>query len=86
MELIYPRPNARIFVPVELQGEKGKTVFKATHRNSQAVIFWSIDDQYVGKTERNHQLALDPSPGRHRITLTDQDGNMISSSFEILEK
>ena len=86
MELIYPRPNARIFVPVELQGEKGRTVFKATHRNNQAVIFWSIDDQYVGKTDRNHQLALDPSPGRHRITLTDQDGNMISSSFEILEK
>ncbi len=86
MEIIYPQAGMKIYVPVEIDGSKGKTIFTATHKNSQAKIFWSLDDQFVGSTERYHQLALSPAPGMHVLTLTDDKGNSISRSFQIIEK
>jgi penicillin-binding protein 1C len=86
MEIIYPQPGMKIYVPLEIDGSKGKTIFTATHKNSNAKIFWSLDDQFVGSTERYHQMALSPSAGTHLLTLTDDKGNSISRTFQIIEK
>jgi penicillin-binding protein 1C len=86
MELIYPQPEAKIYVPVEINGEKGKTIFSAAHRNHKAKIFWSLDDSFIITTETTHQIAISPSPGKHIITLTDDQGNSISRGFEIIDK
>ncbi len=86
IEIIYPQPGARIYVPLELEGERGKTIFSATHTNSQAKLFWTIDNQYVGSTQNYHQLALYPATGKHVLTLTDEKGQSISRSFEIINK
>ena len=71
---------------MELSGEKGKTVFTAAHRITGTKIFWSLDDAFVGTTQSFHQLALDPSVGKHIITLVDESGISVSKQFEILEK
>ena len=86
MEIIYPQPSAKIYVPLEINGERGKTIFTATHRNRKAKIFWSLDDNFIGITENIHQMALNPVAGKHIITLTDQEGTSISREFEIIEK
>ena len=86
IELIYPQPDAKIYVPLEISGEKGKTVFKATHRNNKGKIFWSLDDNFITTTETVHQIAMSPSPGKHVITITDEQGISVSRSFEILDK
>jgi penicillin-binding protein 1C len=38
MEMIYPKNNASIYVPVEFDGRRGKVVLNATHRNSGTKI------------------------------------------------
>jgi penicillin-binding protein 1C len=86
MEIIYPQADAKIYVPLEVSGEKGKTVFTATHRRSSAKIFWSLDDNFIGTTQNFHQMGLNPSPGKHIITLVDENGISVSRQFEILEK
>ena len=86
MEIIYPQADARIYVPLEISGEKGKTVFTAAHRRSGAKIFWSLDDEFVGTTQNFHQMGLNPAPGKHIITLVDENGVSVSRQFEILEK
>ncbi len=86
IEIIYPQAGAKIYVPLEISGEKGRTVFIATHRKSNAKIFWSLDDSFLSTTEHFHQLAVNPSPGKHVLTLTDEAGNSISRSFEIISK
>ena len=86
MEIIYPQPSAKIYVPLEINGERGKTVFTATHRNRKAKIFWSLDDNFICTTENIHQVALNPVAGKHIITLTDQEGASISREFEIIDK
>ncbi len=86
IEIIYPQPDAKIYVPLEINGERGKTVFTAAHRRAGAKIFWSIDDEFVGTTQNFHQIGLNPSPGKHIITLVDENGVSVSRQFEILEK
>jgi len=86
VDIIYPDEDAKIYVPVEISGEKGRTVFTATHRNSDATLFWHLDDEFVGSTQRFHQLALNPSAGKHVITVVDGDGNTVSRNFEIITK
>lgn len=84
MSIIYPRVNSSIYVPVELDGNKGKTVFKAAHRRSGATIHWHIDNEYLGSTRTIHQLAAAPNPGRHQLTLVDDEGESISRGFKII--
>lgn len=86
IEIIYPIPDARIYVPLEINGERGKTIFTATHRKSSAKIFWSIDDNFVATTQHFHQVAVSPPVGKHVITLVDESGLSVSRGFEILEK
>ena len=86
MEIIYPEQGMKIYVPFEMSGEKGKTIFTATHRNAKAKIFWSIDDAIISTTQQVHQIAVSPAPGKHNLTLTDDKGYSISRTFEIIEK
>ncbi|MEJ7586910.1 MAG: penicillin-binding protein 1C [Ferruginibacter sp.] len=86
IELIYPQEGAKIYVPLEISGAKGSTIFTAAHRRTGAKIFWSLDDNFVGTTQNFHQVALNPSVGAHIITLVDESGTSISRQFEILEK
>lgn len=86
IEIIYPQPDAKIYVPLEVNGERGKTIFTAAHRRASAKIFWSLDDNFVTTTQNFHQVALNPSPGVHIITLVDEDGVSVSRRFTVLEK
>ena len=86
LDIIYPDEDAKIYIPVELSGEKGKTIFTATSKNSTGKIFWHLDDEFIGTTQRFHQIALSPPVGQHTITIVDESGNSVSRKFEVLQK
>ena len=86
LDIIYPDEGARIYIPIEITGEKGNVIFKATHRNNNEKIFWHLDDLFINTTEQFHQLSLNPSPGKHKLTIIDKDGNSVTRNFEILQK
>ncbi len=84
MELIYPFKNTKIFVPIDLDGKPGKTVFEAAHRDKNSLIFWYVDSKLIGKTQGIHHIELNPEPGEHILTLLDNKGEKIIKKFEIL--
>jgi penicillin-binding protein 1C len=86
LDFLYPSPGARIYIPVDLAEKKGRTVFEAVHRERDSVIYWHLDDQYLGATRTFHQFALDAKPGAHIVTIVDQEGNQQSRGFEVLAK
>lgn len=86
LELIYPKNNAKIYIPTEINGNKGKVIFSAAHRNTQSKIYWWLDDVYISTTFNLHELALNPSIGKHSITLEDDRGNKLMQVFEVLGK
>lgn len=84
VQLIYPPSGAKIMVPVDLNGQRSKTVFRATHRDPSKKIFWHLDQTYLGSTQDFHELALNPPIGKHTLTLIDESGEQTVRSFEIL--
>ena len=85
MDVIYPKDLLKIFIPVELNGSKGKAVFKIAHRNSNATIFWHLDETYIGETKNIHHMEIDPKPGKHKMTLVDDMGETLVFNFEIID-
>lgn len=85
IDIIYPEEGTIIYVPLELTGKKGNTIFTATNKNS-GKLFWHLDQEYIASTENFHQLSLQPKPGKHVVTIEDENGETISRRFEVAEK
>ena len=86
MQFIYPKSVTRIYVPVDLDGQLSRTVFKVAHRNPETTIYWHLNDEYIGSTNDFHDLALNPEVGKHKLTLVDENGFRLEQRFEILAK
>ena len=81
---VYPHAEANLYIPVELDGEKGRTVFEAADTRPNAVLHWHLDGRYLGSTETIHQRALDMEPGSHSVTVVDDWGNQATRRFKVL--
>ncbi len=86
MEFLYPNSGTRLYIPIDLGTQRGRTVFEAVHREANASLRWHLDDQYIGATRTYHQQALDISVGPHVVTIVDDRGNRLSRRFEVLGK
>ncbi len=85
LSLIYPSHNASVYVPVDITGEKSAVIMRAAHADESAVIYWHIDDTYLGSTRTFHEMALQPDAGTHVLTLVDDAGNSIEKRFTVLD-
>ncbi len=86
MDMLYPEPDATLYIPTELSGVKGEVVFEVAHRDADSQLHWHLDNHYVGTTVGDHQLNLQPPGGDHILTVTDNEGNSLKRSFTVLEK
>lgn len=82
--LLYPKHNSRIVIPKEIAGNRGNSVFEARHRSSEAVLFWHIDDEYLGSTSGVHQLEVQPEAGKHTLTVVDENGVSLEERFVVV--
>lgn len=86
MEIIYPKQFSKIYVPVEIDGTMGKTIFQVAHRKGNINIYWHMDGVFIGTTQSNHQMGLTPDEGIHTLTLVDEEGESLVQQFEIVSK
>jgi penicillin-binding protein 1C len=86
MELIYPREEVRIYIPVQLDGTRSRVVFEAAHRRPETAIYWHLDNQYITMTRTIHQVELLPSSGWHKLTLVDDNGETIDKKFLVIDE
>jgi penicillin-binding protein 1C len=86
MDLIYPKHNARIFIPRGLDGKPGNTVFELAHRNGEATVFWHLDGVYIGSTKSIHHMAMHPAQGKHVLMLIDEYGESLERHFDVISK
>lgn len=86
LEMIYPKQNAAVYIPIEIDGNRGKVIFNAAHRNQNATVYWHIDDEFIGSTKGQHQLAINAKPGKHVLTLVDENGERLVQVFTVMNK
>ncbi|MDR1202135.1 MAG: penicillin-binding protein 1C [Tannerellaceae bacterium] len=85
LDIIYPEHNSSLYLPKGFTGELERFVFRAAHTRPEAVLYWHIDDEYLGETKDNHQMACQLSAGKHILTLVDSWGNQRKIMFEVVK-
>ena len=83
MQFIYPSPNARIKLTRQMDGSGGFITVELAHTNPQATVFWHLDGSYEAQTQDFHKISLQPSAGKHSLTVVDNEGNSVSTCFLI---
>lgn len=84
MALIYPRNFSRIYIPKEINGEQGRSVFEVAHRDPATTIYWHIDGRYIGMTKNIHQMGITAPAGFHDLVLVDENGEMLKIRFQVI--
>ena len=85
-EIIYPKHGTKIYLPIGFFERKEKVVLRAAHSRNSAVIYWYIDQNFIGETSLNHEIAVSPDPGIHTLTLTDENGETKKILIEVFTK
>ncbi|MCD7938510.1 MAG: penicillin-binding protein 1C [Tannerellaceae bacterium] len=83
IEIIYPEHNSILFLPTGLSGQKERFIFTAAHARNEAVIYWHLNEEYLGETRDLHQMDCRPEPGKHLLTLVDDQGHQRKIFFEV---
>jgi penicillin-binding protein 1C len=86
IEIIYPHNYSQIYIPVEIDGTPGKAVFEAVHRKADSRLFWYLDKRFIAATQYYHLIELRPGKGKHELLITDEKGEKIIRTFEILSE
>jgi penicillin-binding protein 1C len=83
MEFIYPNTYNVIRLSKQLDGSIGELALELAHRQSDAVVYWHLNDMYLGSTQYFHQMSVIPKEGKQVITVVDEWGNTLSRNIEI---
>jgi penicillin-binding protein 1C len=82
--IVYPQNNAELIPVRDLEGNQGEFVFEAAHQNPNEVLFWHLNETYLGSTETIHKKACQPEVGKHVLKILDAAGNEASIVFEVI--
>lgn len=85
MEFIYPKENNTIFLPKDFDGQTNDLILKVAHSKPETLVFWYLDERYLGSTADIHEFAMQPKQGKHVITVVDAFGNESKRWIEISE-
>lgn len=82
MQFIYPNNVRKLFLPRDADGTINPVTFVVAHKSAGSTVHWHLDDQYLGSTTGQHRWSTTFAAGHHILTVVDDDGNSISTSFE----
>ncbi|MDR2728196.1 MAG: hypothetical protein LBB56_03620 [Chitinispirillales bacterium] len=83
MEFIYPNTHNAIRLSKQLDGSVGALALELAHRQPNAIVYWHLNDTYLGSTQYFHQMSVTPKEGWHLITVVDEWGNTLSRGIEV---
>jgi penicillin-binding protein 1C len=86
MDLIYPKVNAKLFIPRDIEGKLSSSVFELAHHNPSTTVYWHLDGEYLGATRKKHYFPISPAEGTHVITLVDDQGQTLQRQFQVVGK
>ncbi len=81
MQFVYLQNVKKIFIPKNIRGNKENVVFEVAHHSDEAILFWHMDNTFIGSTKDIHQLSFSPVEGKHTITVVDNLGNSIHTTI-----
>lgn len=84
MELIYPVPGIKIFIPRDQEGKPTRVVAELAHRHPSRTVYWHLDNKFTASTKYMHKIELLAQAGDHVLRAVDQNGFTVSCRFTVL--
>ncbi len=84
MSFLYPSEKSKIYLPTDIDGIQEKAIFKAAHQDPSGLLYWHLDNVYLGYTQEFHNMEITASTGNHFVTIVDGDGNQVKQAFEVI--
>ena len=81
IEIIYPQQGITVVTTIGLDGREQGVVVRAAHRDPHALLYWHLDDEYLGITRGDHDLIIHPRPGNHLLVAMDEGGSSRAVQF-----
>lgn len=85
MDFIYPNDNNSVFLPKDFDGTTNELILKIAHSKPETMVFWYLNETFLGSTQDIHEFAIIPKKGKHLITVVDAFGNEAKRYITILE-
>ncbi len=84
LAITYPPNKANIIIARDYNEAYQKIVLTAAHQQSNATIYWYLNDHYLGTTTSKHTMAVTSKVGPQLLTILDQQGSQISQNFNVV--
>ncbi|HET8861058.1 penicillin-binding protein 1C [Marivirga sp.] len=86
-KIIYPNMDAKLFLPVDFNGELQEVICKVGHTSSVKKVYWYLNEVFLGETERQHKMAVHFNSGWNELKIVDDLGGEDSQRvFAVLNK
>ncbi|TXD50143.1 penicillin-binding protein 1C [Polaribacter sp. IC073] len=85
MKFIYPTEKSTIFLPKGFDGKKNEIILKVAHSNSEATLFWYVNDTYLGTTKEINEFSVSLEIGDYIISVTDNFGDEVRQQIIVKE-
>lgn len=86
ISFIYPHKNTQVYLPITLSGNRTNMISELAHQYAGSIVYWYLDQEYLGKTQQIHQMEMSPSLGKHELLVVDEEGNQQTLSFKVLSQ
>jgi len=83
LQIVYPRANARLWLPRDLDGSRQRLVMRVAHRSPEPNLSWYLDDRFIGSTRSRHTRAASVDRGWHTLEVVDATGHRDRSRFYV---
>jgi penicillin-binding protein 1C len=85
MDFVFPTKfKSKISLTKGVNNEVNPVILKVTHTNTNAILYWYLNDVFIGNTSQYHEQAIVPKQRNHKITVIDNFGNEKTRLIEIL--
>lgn len=81
LKIMYPQQNARLWLPRDFGGALQKIAMRVAHRETNRILYWYLDDRYLGSSRGRHVKAAELSKGWHTLYVVDEIGNRDRKRF-----
>lgn len=80
--IIYPQNGQKVVRTRSLEGKLQGVVCQVAS-GGDVVVYWHLDDTYLGETHGTNQMLIEPSAGQHRLTVVTDAGQTSAVSFSV---
>ena len=81
---LYPKKGETLVLPKDLGNQTQDVLVKVAHKLEDLPVHWYLDEGYVGTTTQFHELLLPLKPGSYKLSVMDDNGNLITQNLRVI--